>query len=98
MRMRVSKTFLLGAATCAVVSHAHTVITFPGWRGNNLGVNSEFPDGMQRSYPCKLLYHFSCLEVRGKGLYQARICVRVGQNICRAGNQSDKLTNENRFF
>ena len=33
--------------------HGHCVITYPGWRGNNLITNVSFPYGMQRSYPCK---------------------------------------------
>ncbi|CZR67484.1 uncharacterized protein PAC_17383 [Phialocephala subalpina] len=32
--------------------HAHTVISYPGWRGNNLITNETFPYGMQWSYPC----------------------------------------------
>lgn len=41
---------LLGAATLA---SAHTVITYPGWRGDNLVTNDTFPYGMQWMYPCK---------------------------------------------
>ncbi|KAI9832980.1 MAG: hypothetical protein M1826_000759 [Phylliscum demangeonii] len=33
-------------------SAAHTVITYPGWRGNNLHTNESFPYGMQWMYPC----------------------------------------------
>lgn len=44
------------AATCAVVVHAHTVITYPGWRGNNLGVTDAYPYGMQRGYPCACFF------------------------------------------
>ncbi|KAK0099502.1 hypothetical protein ONS95_000232 [Cadophora gregata] len=43
--------FLLVAAV-AGVAKAHTVITYPGWRGDNLQTNDEFPFGMQWSYPC----------------------------------------------
>lgn len=32
---------------------AHTIITYPGWRGNNLITNDSFPFGMQWMYPCK---------------------------------------------
>lgn len=32
---------------------AHTVITYPGWRGNNLKTNTDFPYGMQSIYPCR---------------------------------------------
>lgn len=31
---------------------AHTVITYPGWRGDNLVTNDTFPYGMQWMYPC----------------------------------------------
>lgn len=31
---------------------AHTVLTYPGWRGNNLITNDTFPHGMQWMYPC----------------------------------------------
>ncbi|KFY43901.1 hypothetical protein V494_01777 [Pseudogymnoascus sp. VKM F-4513 (FW-928)] len=31
---------------------AHTVISYPGWRGDNLVTNETFPFGMQWMYPC----------------------------------------------
>lgn len=31
----------------------HTVITYPGWREDNLITNETFPYGMQWMYPCK---------------------------------------------
>jgi len=31
---------------------AHTVLTYPGWRGNTLITNDTFPYGMQWMYPC----------------------------------------------
>jgi len=31
---------------------AHTVMTYPGWRGDNLVTNDTFPYGMQWMYPC----------------------------------------------
>jgi len=31
---------------------AHTLITYPPWRGNNLITNATFPFGMGRQYPC----------------------------------------------
>lgn len=37
----------------ALLASAHTVITYPGWRGNNLLTNTDFPYGMQWAYPCK---------------------------------------------
>ena len=70
--MPFSSKSLLTAATClfsllSLVS-AHTVITYPGWRGNNLhtygnvtdpgvdglgaGPNGTYPYGMQWIYPC----------------------------------------------
>ncbi|KAK0628315.1 hypothetical protein B0T17DRAFT_614250 [Bombardia bombarda] len=42
---------LFALATAALVS-AHTVITYPGWRGNNLITNATWPYGMQWMYPC----------------------------------------------
>ncbi|KAG5939224.1 hypothetical protein E4U59_003273 [Claviceps monticola] len=36
----------------AALTPAHSVITFPGWRGNNLITNDTFPYGMQWMYPC----------------------------------------------
>jgi hypothetical protein len=46
-------TFLTVAG--AALASAHTIITYPGWRGNNLITNSTFPYGMQWMYPCELL-------------------------------------------
>lgn len=31
---------------------AHIVMTYPGWRGDNLVTNATFPYGMQWMYPC----------------------------------------------
>lgn len=42
---------LLCVASAALAS-AHTIITYPGWRGNNLITNATFPYGMQWMYPC----------------------------------------------
>ncbi|KAL2268815.1 hypothetical protein VTJ83DRAFT_3661 [Remersonia thermophila] len=42
---------LLAVASAALAS-AHIVITYPGWRGNNLVTNKTFPYGMQWMYPC----------------------------------------------
>lgn len=36
----------------AALSTAHTVITYPGWRGDNLVTNATYPYGMQWMYPC----------------------------------------------
>lgn len=38
-----------------LLSWAHTVIVYPGWRGDNLVTNATFPYGMQWTYPCKHL-------------------------------------------
>ncbi|KAI4598626.1 hypothetical protein KJ359_002516 [Pestalotiopsis sp. 9143b] len=36
----------------STLAAAHTIITYPGWRGDNLITNDEFPYGMQWMYPC----------------------------------------------
>lgn len=38
---------------CAITVRAHTVITYPGWRGDNLAITEDFPFGMQWAYPCE---------------------------------------------
>ncbi|CZS97498.1 uncharacterized protein RCO7_00212 [Rhynchosporium graminicola] len=52
--MRFPTTILAGLATIAsfALVDAHTVITYPGWRGDNLITNDTFPYGMQWMYPC----------------------------------------------
>jgi len=40
------------AALLAAVASAHVIISYPGWRGNNLITNETFPYGMQWEYPC----------------------------------------------
>jgi hypothetical protein len=47
-----SQIVLFFALYAAWGSHAHVVITYPGWRGNNLIRNETFPSGMQWMYPC----------------------------------------------
>ncbi|KAF7538112.1 hypothetical protein G7Z17_g12701 [Cylindrodendrum hubeiense] len=47
MKSSALLTFVLAA-----VASAHIVITYPGWRGNNLITNETFPYGMQWMYPC----------------------------------------------
>jgi len=47
----LSRSWLI-AALCAAVVDAHTVLTYPGWRGDNLVTNDTFPFGMQWMYPC----------------------------------------------
>lgn len=41
------------AVTMATVTSAHIVISYPGWRGNNLITNDTYPYGMQWEYPCE---------------------------------------------
>ncbi|KHN94404.1 uncharacterized protein MAM_07720 [Metarhizium album ARSEF 1941] len=36
----------------AAITSAHSVISYPGWRGNSLITNATFPYGMQWMYPC----------------------------------------------
>ncbi|KAM3531384.1 hypothetical protein MY4038_004547 [Beauveria bassiana] len=43
---------LLISVALAGLTTAHTVITYPGWRGNNLITNETYPYGMQWMYPC----------------------------------------------
>ncbi|KAI9843274.1 MAG: hypothetical protein M1837_006489 [Sclerophora amabilis] len=50
--MKISQLSLLAFATTWSLISAHTVITYPGWRGNNLRDTEEFPYGMQWDYPC----------------------------------------------
>lgn len=62
----VSSTRILAiVATIAsfALVNAHTVITYPGWRGDNLVTNDTFPYGMQWMYPCEYTL-FSVLESR----------------------------------
>ncbi|KAK1709996.1 uncharacterized protein BDZ83DRAFT_134584 [Colletotrichum acutatum] len=42
----------LSALVLAATASAHIVISYPGWRGNNLITNDTFPYGMQWNYPC----------------------------------------------
>lgn len=46
---------LLALLSAATLSAAHSIITYPGWRGNNLITNDTFPYGMQWMYPCEWL-------------------------------------------
>ncbi|EGR49923.1 uncharacterized protein TRIREDRAFT_21982 [Trichoderma reesei QM6a] len=47
--MRLS---LLVTLALTALIEAHTVMVYPGWRGNNLITNETFPYGMQWMYPC----------------------------------------------
>ncbi|KAI0010834.1 hypothetical protein F4779DRAFT_616276 [Xylariaceae sp. FL0662B] len=40
------------AVAASTLATAHIVITYPGWRGDNLIQNETFPYGMQWMYPC----------------------------------------------
>lgn len=44
----------ISALVLAATASAHIVISYPGWRGNNLVTNETFPYGMQWTYPCKM--------------------------------------------
>lgn len=56
------RTVIAALATVSLAS-AHIVMTYPGWRGDNLATNGSynvddykdnlFPYGMQWMYPCK---------------------------------------------
>ncbi|KAL2149089.1 hypothetical protein VTH82DRAFT_1775 [Thermothelomyces myriococcoides] len=53
--MSVSTLYGFFLAQClywAQVARGHVVVTYPGWRGNNLGITDDFPYGMQWAYPC----------------------------------------------
>lgn len=41
---------------------AHTIITYPGWRGDNLITNETFPYGMQWMYPCEYFSWFQFIS------------------------------------
>ncbi|UKZ74449.1 hypothetical protein TrVFT333_002118 [Trichoderma virens FT-333] len=47
--MRLS---LLVTLALTALIEAHTIMVYPGWRGNNLITNETFPYGMQWMYPC----------------------------------------------
>jgi hypothetical protein len=49
---------------------AHTVITYPGWRGDNLITNDTFPYGMQWMYPCEFeIFYFQGSHVNALVMY-----------------------------
>lgn len=44
---------ILGVGLALVnLASAHIVITYPGWRGDNLREHDDYPFGMQWEYPC----------------------------------------------
>lgn len=54
-----SRIYLIVLSALLVVEvAAHTVITYPGWRGDNLITNDTFPYGMQWMYPCEYTFTF----------------------------------------
>ncbi|KFA70687.1 hypothetical protein S40288_11251 [Stachybotrys chartarum IBT 40288] len=52
MKLAGQRMTLLPLLFCASLVEAHFVITYPGWRGNTLGLNETFPNGMQSEAPC----------------------------------------------
>src|SRR5271156_2942287 len=49
-------------ALCTSLVSAHTIMTYPGWRGDNLVTNDTFPYGMQWMYPCE----YTSLVISGR--------------------------------
>ncbi len=52
--MTTSRLALLLCCLLTRLAAGHVVLTYPGWRGNNLITNATFPFGMQWMYPCTL--------------------------------------------
>ena len=46
---------LIGILSWVAMVDAHIVLTYPGWRGDNLVTNDTFPFGMQWMYPCEYM-------------------------------------------
>jgi len=44
--------FVAALVVAVSLVEAHTVMSYPGWRGDNLVTNDTFPYGMQWMYPC----------------------------------------------
>jgi hypothetical protein len=42
-----------------IAAEAHTVVIYPGWRGDNLKITEDFPFGMQWAYPCQYSSYLS---------------------------------------
>lgn len=63
------KTWAFLILAFAAVALGQSVLTYPGWRGNNLVTNDTFPYGMQWMYPCKLHPMKSSHPLRLKDLY-----------------------------
>ena len=74
MAVRIAVSLLLLSIWTLAVN-AHTVITYPGYRGNNLHTNGSlvetgglgesngtYPYGMQWAYPCEYLFNLSYIS------------------------------------
>ncbi|EFQ36576.1 hypothetical protein CGRA01v4_08456 [Colletotrichum graminicola] len=51
MKSSSSLTIVLGWLLVAL-AQGHTIISYPGWRGNTFVTNETYPFGMQWTYPC----------------------------------------------
>ncbi|KAK2046364.1 hypothetical protein LZ31DRAFT_462541 [Colletotrichum somersetense] len=51
MKSSSSLTIVIGWFLAAL-AQGHTVISYPGWRGNTFVTNETYPFGMQWTYPC----------------------------------------------
>jgi hypothetical protein len=57
---------------------AHTVLTYPGWRGDNLVTNDTFPYGMQWMYPCEYSFLLVLWKGKRKGGSRADVDTKMG--------------------
>jgi hypothetical protein len=62
--MQFSSLLIASCLAALGLVEAHTIITYPGWRGDNLITNDTFPYGMQWMYPCE--YTSRCLSLADK--------------------------------
>ncbi|KAK1985489.1 hypothetical protein LZ30DRAFT_747182 [Colletotrichum cereale] len=51
MKSNSGLTIVLGSLFAAL-AQGHTIISYPGWRGNTFITNETYPFGMQWTYPC----------------------------------------------
>ncbi|KAK2000480.1 hypothetical protein LX36DRAFT_679640 [Colletotrichum falcatum] len=51
MKSNSGLTIVIGCLL-ATLAQGHTVISYPGWRGNTFITNETYPFGMQWTYPC----------------------------------------------
>ena len=63
-----SSAALLVLVGSALVS-AEVILTYPGWRGNNLITNATFPFGMQPMFPCESCRSVLATDVLGQGAH-----------------------------